>query len=158
MAYVVPRRNGTWEVRESTATKAGPRSRTLATFRTLSPEVIDLARARSRKPITLADVRSAALRAGAPLATSAPDRAARDLLTSLASGERPRPVLRRLLAAMLGNEDERISDTARAATSWVAATPEARGEALRDLLLLADRLPQRHRPGRRFPRIESSPA
>lgn len=49
-----------------------------------------------------------------------------------------------------------VSDAARAAGAWAAATPAERGVALCDLLLLADALPA-PRAGRtdRFPRIDS---
>jgi hypothetical protein len=159
MAYVVARRSGTWELRESRMSSAGPRSHTLATFRTLTPEVIDRARARASKPLSPEDLRRAAARAGAPVNASAPDRAAGELLADLAAGRGPRPVLKRLLIAALQDERGEASDSARSAAEWIAATSRQRGEALRDLLLLADRLP----PGRaamrpRFPRIESKPA
>ena len=49
--YAIPRRNGSWELREAVATPSGPRSRTLASFRALTPEVIEHARARSTKPL-----------------------------------------------------------------------------------------------------------
>lgn len=140
------------------STKAGPRSRTLASFRALSPEVIEKAQMRAAKPLVPAELRRVAVRAGAPLASSEPDRSARSLLASLATGGRPRPVLRRLLVAHLGVDGEPASDNAKAAGGWATATLEERGETLRDLLLLADRLPQRHRSDRRFPRIESSAA
>jgi hypothetical protein len=63
-----------------------------------------------------------------------------------------------VLAAL---QDERggTSDSARSAAGWIAATSRQRGEALRDLLLLADRLPRGRAAERpRFPRIESKPA
>jgi hypothetical protein len=70
---------------------------------------------------------------------------------------------RLLLAALEGDREttnaERPSDSARAAASWLTATPQRRGETLRDLLLLADRLPaSRASASRRFPRMESTPA
>jgi hypothetical protein len=50
------------------------------------------------------------------------------------------------------------ADNAKAAAAWITATPHRRGEALRDLLLLVDRLPSGHRREReRFPRIQSHP-
>ncbi|HEV3070385.1 MAG TPA: hypothetical protein VGY76_03045 [Solirubrobacteraceae bacterium] len=145
MAYVVPHRSGTWEIRESNATPAGPRSRTLASFRTLTPEVLAWAQARSTKTLDLAGLRDAAARAGAPIAVDAADGAAVELLSELASGHAPRPVLRRLLLSALrgdpGRSDPGGSSNARAAAMWITATPWERGEALRDLLTLTDRLP-----------------
>jgi L-amino acid N-acyltransferase YncA len=156
MPYIVPRRNGSWEARESTTTREGPRSRTLATFRSLTPDVVELVRERASKPLAPEEVHAAAARAGAPIAKAAHERAARDLLVELAAGRQPRPVLRRLLLAELGGEARGVSDSARSAVSWIGATLEQRGETLRDLLALTDKLPSRPRPALRFPRIDSA--
>ncbi len=159
MAYVVARRSGTWEVRESRSTTAGPRSRTLATFRTLTPEVLALARTRAFTPFDPHELRKAALRAGAPVASSDADRDAGELLAELAGGRRPRPVLVRLLRDALQPGSATLSDSAHAAARWATATSQQRGETLRDLLLLADRLPPARRaPQQRFPRLRSTPA
>lgn len=50
------------------------------------------------------------------------------------------------------------SDAARAAATWKGATPEERGRALVNLLLLADALPSGQRRGKplRFPRLDST--
>jgi hypothetical protein len=158
MAYVVARPGGAWEIRESRTTPAGPRGRTLATFRTLTHEVVEHARERSSRPLREQKLREIALRAGAPVAARRPNQAAGELLAELAGGSRPRPVLGRLLVdAIDPSAAERVSDSARAAARWVAASPAQRGETLRDLLLLTDRLPAaRAAPPRRFPRIESA--
>lgn len=155
MAYIVARRSGAWDVRETRTSAAGPRSHTLATFRILTPEIIERAKARSSKPLSPDDLRRAALRVGAPVAAPACNRAAGELLADLAAGRAPRPALKRLLLTALQGEPNELSDAAR----WIAATSRERGEALRDLLLLADRLPARSAANRpRFPRIESKPA
>lgn len=172
MAYVVARPAGAWEIRESHATPAGPRARTLATFKTLTPEVIEHAQGRAASPLNGDLIRQRARRAGAPVAASQPDRAAGELLAQLTGGQRPRPALQRLLIDALqgsrGGSPDRArdaaepggpSDSARAAGAWIAASPQSRGEALRDLLLLADRLPSPRRPaGARFPRLQSTAA
>lgn len=159
MAYVVSRRSGTWELRESRATKRGPRSRTLASFRTLTPEVVEHAVRRSDGSLSEADIYRAASRAGAPVARAAPDAAAAELLRELTAGRQPSPALRRLLLDALARAGDGPSDAERAAARWIAATADERGEALKDLLLLADRLPAatRSSPPTRFPRIRSSP-
>jgi hypothetical protein len=158
MAYVVPRTGGTWELRESRVTARGPRSYTLAGFRVLTPEVLERAKERASGAVDAEDLRRAAVRAGAPVALSTPDRAAGELLTELAHGRRPRGALRRLLLAALEDEHAGSSaDSARSAGAWVATTPAQRGEALRDLLLLSDRLPAGRGRGRlRFPRIHTT--
>jgi hypothetical protein len=159
MAYVVARKTGAWEIRESHSTDAGPRSRTLASFRSLTPEAIERAQARSARHLDASELRKAARRAGAPVATPASDRAAGELLAELAVGRRPRPSLGRLLAKALSADGAQPTDNAEAAAAWVAASPERRGETLRDLLLLVDHLPRARTPERaRFPRIASRPA
>jgi hypothetical protein len=154
MTFIVATKKGTFEIRESRGTPAGPRSRTLASFRELTDETIEKARARAAKPPSAEELREAALRAGAPIAPPAVDRAARELLGRLAKGQRPDPMLRRLLLDALANEDRSdrpsdsgatVSDSARSASEWVGATPAERGAALEDLLLLADALPLRRR-------------
>jgi hypothetical protein len=154
MAFIVPRKNGAWEIRETRSTPAGPRSTTLAGFRELDDEVIERTRSRSSKPLDAADLRRLALRAGAPVAEPLVDTAARQLLGELSAGSRPRRGLRRLLADAIDGSDGGLSDAARAAQEWVAATPEKRGKALRELLLLGDALPKRRRPDHiEFPRF-----
>jgi hypothetical protein len=154
MAFIVPTKKGTFEIRESRSTPAGPRSRTLATFRELTDETIAKAQERAVKSPSADELREAALRAGAPIASPAIDRASRELLGRLAKGERPDPMLRHLLLDALTNEDRdgrptdpttAVSDSARSASEWVGATPAERGAALEDLLLLADALPLRRR-------------
>lgn len=156
MAFVLDRGGGTWEIRESHTTAAGPRSRTLATFRTLTPETILHAQARSSKDLDASQLRQAARRAGAPVAAPPSDRSAGDLLTQLAEGQRPRPLLARLLAQALSVDGGQPTDNLQAAAAWITATSERRGETLRDLLLLSDYLPHTGtREHRRFPRIAS---
>lgn len=166
MAFVVPTRKGSFEIRESRSTPAGPRSRTLATFRELSDETIEKARSRAAKPPTADELREAALRAGAPISPSPIDQAARDLLGKLAKGQRPDPMLKHLLLDALVDEDRSdrptdpdaaVSDAARSVSEWVGASAKERGDALEDLLLLADALPLRRRPETiGFPRLEAT--
>lgn len=67
MAYVVPRHNGRFEVRESVHTPRGPRARTLAGFRVLTDEVLAAARRRATRMFDLDVVLDSAKRAGAPV-------------------------------------------------------------------------------------------
>lgn len=156
MAYIVRRPRG-WELRESVSTKSGPRSRTLASFRTLTPEVVEHARGRATGEVSAAELRAAARRAGARVAGSTADATATTLLRELAHGRRPRAAVHRLLRDALSDPEEPPTDSERAMSEWIGATLEQRGATLWDLLLLGDELPKRKRPDRlRFPRIESS--
>ncbi|ADB53346.1 hypothetical protein [Conexibacter woesei] len=160
MAFVVARPHGRWEARESFTTASGPRSRTLASFDVLTEEVAAHASARSSRGATPAEVRAAARKAGAPVAPHAADRAASDLLDAIARGDLPRPALRRVLVdALAGEVVAPPTDSELAAAAWVDRTPRERADALHDLLLLADHLPEpRRRTARRFPRLASGPA
>jgi len=163
MTYVVARPGERWEARESRTTPAGPRSRTLATFKTLTPEILERVKARSSTSVDPGELRRDALRAGAPVVGAHADRLAGELLAELVAGARPRPVLRALLLDALEERRPKLSrpsDNARAAARWVAATQARRGETLRDLLLLADHLPPRRRRSGapRFPRVRSTAA
>jgi hypothetical protein len=164
MAFVVPTRKDSYEIRESRNTDKGPRSRTLASFRELTDEVIEKARAKAAKPPSAEELRRAARRAGAPVAREPIEQAARELITELARGNRLDPTLRQILLEMLQKgyrEDVATSpegEAARAMALWMAATPDERGRALFDLLLLADALPSGGRRGKplRFPRLDST--
>lgn len=166
MAYVVATHPGRFEVRESKVTEKGPRSRTLATFRELTDEVVERVQATADKPPTAEELKKAALKAGAPIQDSELDEAAKKALRRIASGDRPRPLLRRLLLDALNGEDDGnqpssstnpVSDAARTASEWIGAAPEERAQALQDLLELADALPIRPRPHEiGFPRLKSA--
>ena len=157
MAFIVPRKNETWEIRESRTTASGPRSRTLATFRELTDDVLARAQERAARPLNDDDLRRAALRVGAPVAVPPVDQAAQQLLGELSRGRKPRRGLQRLLASSVDNRDIGLSDAARAVQAWIGASPKQRGDTLRELLLLADALPQRRRPDRiNFPRFNTA--
>jgi len=157
MAFVTSSKRGHFEIRESRSTPAGPRSRTLASFKELDAETIEKARARAESPLDPEQLRRAALRAGAPVAGGDADRVSRELLAQLARGNEPSPMLRRLLLdALESPQREPVSDAARAASEWADATAGERGETLVDLLRLADAVPLRRRPATSdFPRLAS---
>jgi hypothetical protein len=168
MAFVISTKKGLFEIRESHATPKGPRSRTLASFTELNEKTIERARGRAAKTLTAEELREAALRAGAPVAPEPVDRAARDLLGRLAKGQRPDPMLRRLLLDALETEERgnrpsdpsaAVSDAARSASEWIGTSPGERGDALVDLLSLVDALPLRRRPEAiGFPRLGPAPS
>jgi hypothetical protein len=173
MAYVVRSKGGRFEVRESRSTEAGPRSRTLASFTEFGDKVIEKALARAEKPLDAAKLREAAARAGAPVAGTPLDDAARETLRRVASGERLDPMLRTLLANALVHAEPSVraavegaapapprppvSDAARSASEWIGAGLAERGKVLGDLLELGDALPLRRRPDEiGFPRLKSA--
>ncbi|MGN6557176.1 MAG: hypothetical protein ACTHLH_04090 [Solirubrobacterales bacterium] len=166
MAYVVATKPGRFEVRESVSTPKGPRSRTLASFREMTIETVDRVQANSEKPPTAAELTRLALRAGAPVRGSELDEAASETLRRIASGEQPDPKLRRLLLDALSSQSGTeqppesnglVSDAARAASQWIGVGAEDRGNALRELLELADALPIRLRPHEiGFPHLRST--
>lgn len=77
MAYVVARRGGRFEIRESLHTSKGPRARTLAGFGVLTDEILQAAARRAQRPFEQESVIGSARRAGARvrIATSGADRA-----------------------------------------------------------------------------------
>ena len=148
MAYVVARPGRRYEVRESATTPRGPRSRTLATFVTLDDDVLARARERAGGELDTDALLRSARKVGAPVSvgTSAADAAARALLAELHAGRTPTGILATALEDALATARESrrrrtLPDPVRAAMAWAGATLAERGEALRDLLLLADRLP-----------------
>jgi hypothetical protein len=64
MAYVVARRNGRFEIRESLHTANGPRSRTLAGFSVLTDDVLSAAARRAQRPFDSDAVLRSGRRAG----------------------------------------------------------------------------------------------
>ncbi|HUC37207.1 MAG TPA: hypothetical protein VMR97_08795 [Acidimicrobiales bacterium] len=152
MAYVVRRPRGRFEIRESTTTPAGPRTRSLATFRALNEEVLEDASRRARAPLDRKRLRVLAERLGAPVEGSPADRAARSLLVELASGRRPRPGLSRLVVDALTTSGPGPEPSSRdSIIEWLGASARRRGETLRDLLDLTDHLPARSDVELRYP-------
>lgn len=77
MAYVVPRRGGRFEIRESFHTSKGPRSRTLTGFSVLTEDILTAAARRAQRPFDTEAVIRSGRRAGArvQVATSGASRA-----------------------------------------------------------------------------------
>jgi len=99
---------------------------------------------------------------GAPVARPPAEQAARELIAELARGRRLDPALHQILSELLdrglreSEEPSPAGEAARSVAIWMAATPEEKGKALVDLLLLADALPSSGRKGKplRFPRLD----
>jgi len=159
MAYVVRRGDRGYELRESRSTPAGPRSRTLATFRVLSDEVVTRAVARADRPLDEARLRALAAAAGAPVGGSVVDAAARTVLDEAAAGRPPSPVLRARLVDALqhGRAYQPAATHAGGPADWAQASLADRGEALKQLLDLAARLPRRPAGPLAFPPLSRPP-
>ena len=155
MASVVSNRRGGWEIRESIATPKGPRSKTLATFRSLNDEILERAAERAGRPFDREGVIRIARRVGAEVAVATEERSARTLITQLARGDKISPGLAGALVGYLERSNPpKLSPEAMQAAEWAGVSPADRGRALHDLLLLADALPQ-GRAGKslKFPRM-----
>lgn len=154
MAYAVPKPGERFELRESAWTPKGPRSRTLATFTHLTPEVVEQALTRSHDVTTRGELLAAARRAGAPVPRPAADDAAVRLLDAIEDGGVLSPAVERVLRDRLsvgrrqGSAARAATDSERSAATWLGRSLTDRGEALRQLLLLADRLPSPKRSER----------
>ena len=156
MAFLVARKDGRFEIRESIATESGPRARTLASFRELDDEVLDRAAANARRAFDRRAIEARAWQLAVPRNANGASRAARALIGELRHGRFPAPSLARLLRDELPTELRPTPDTIEQAYEWIGRSDSQRGLALRDLLNLADALPQRERPPRSsFPRIRS---
>lgn len=73
MAYVVARKGGRFEIRESLHTSKGPRARTLAGFRILTNDVLLDAAQRAQRPFDPQAVIGSGRRAGAQVQVAIPD-------------------------------------------------------------------------------------
>lgn len=157
MAFLVARKNGRFEIRESVATAVGPRARTLASFRELDDDVLDRAAANARGRFDRAVIAARAAELAVPRRADSASRRARELIGDLRHGRRPAPGLITLLRAELPQSVAPIPDTIEQAYEWIGRSDAERGATLRDLLQLADAFPQRPRPDHSsFPRIRSA--
>ena len=145
-----------YEIRESVSTPAGPRARTLASFRVLTSSVMADAASRARRPFDAAKVRARATALGAPQRSHEAAASASALLAQLRSGERLPPALATELRRALPRGTGARPDSLESAVEWIGVDDAARGRALRDLLDVASRIPPRARSARSaFPRLSS---
>jgi len=169
MTYVVARADGgsnrgpngggakRYEVRESISTPAGPRARTLATFRVLTASVLSEAAAKARRPFDAAKVRARAAALGAPQRSYDAAASASTLLAQLRGGEPLPPALVAELRRALPRRSSSVPDSLESAIEWIGVDDATRGRALRDLLDLASRIPARPRSAASsFPRVSTT--
>jgi hypothetical protein len=158
MAFIVAKKDGSWEARESVRTESGPRSKTLASFREISPEVIRQITDRASKPVDIDDLRRRAARAGVPTATEV-DRLAARTAREIALAGRPSRNYSILLADAL-REESKLPHHLDRMKLWAGATLAERADVLVDLLRASGAFPpidrERDRQRPRFPRINSN--
>jgi hypothetical protein len=146
-----------YEIRESLSTPAGPRARTLATFRVLTSGVIAEAASRARRPFDAAKVRARAAALGAPQRSNDAAASATTLVAQLRNGEPLPPALVSELHRALPPVPAHVPDTLESAVEWIGVDDATRGRTLFDLLDLASHLPSRPRPpASSFPRLSSN--
>ena len=154
----IRKQNDRYEIRECLVTLRGPRQLSLASFRgVLTPEVLDEAESKARKPLERADLVARAGRMGIPVSERRRHPEARGLLAALQRGAGLEPTLVKLLETALGRLDSRpVPDHLVDAAEWIGQPERDRGAALRGLLRTADRI-LRSRPPLRTPRREVFP-
>ena len=150
------------EIRECLATDRGPRQYLLASFRgVLTPELLDRAEARARRPFDRAVVMARARAMGIPVTQRRCFPEARALLGTLQRGAGLDPRLVTLLRAALEPLPAApVPEHLTEAAEWIGQPEAERGRALRGLLRTADRIlrsrgPLPTPPRERFPRFSS---
>jgi transcription initiation factor TFIIIB Brf1 subunit/transcription initiation factor TFIIB len=151
-----------YEIRECLATELGPRQHTLVSFAgALTPELLDEAQERARRPFQREKIEARARAMGIPVSPRRRFPEARALLARLQRGEAPDPMLVELLRSALAPlRSEAVPSHLEDAASWIGQSERERGRALRGLLRTADRIlrsrgPLRTRPREVFPRFSS---
>lgn len=162
MAFLVPRRSGRVEIRESRSTAEGPRARVLASFEgALTPDVLERAAARAARPFDADALVRRARVLGVPVRERSREPEARALLARLRRGDRLDPVLAAALRGAVAKlPAEPVPERLAEVCEWIGASPAERGRALRELLELYGRVAEsrprrRRRERRRFPRFSS---
>ena len=157
MAYVVARRNGRFEVRESQHTPRGPRARSLAGFSVLTGEVLATAARRAIRPFDAGAVIASARRARAPVARTAGavSGAGVESRTDTVSGTGA--IGETSAARETGDSSRRFVEASRRMALSLQPRPPAKptdpGVALIDLLGFADAV-TRSQPARPFEPLE----
>lgn len=161
MATIVKRKDGRFELRESRWTERGPRSRTLAIFRELTPEVLNRADARATKPVDrdslLARAEELGLHMSRLLGPSEPSA----VVGRINSGEVWPTQIRALQQSLDDVEAPHLREHLEAMVQWMGTSDEVRGRTLVDLLRLAQAI-MRHRDRSRreplsFPSLAKCP-
>jgi hypothetical protein len=156
MASLIRRSDGRLELRESVWTPRGPRGRTLAIFRELTPEVLDHAQRRARTPFDAGQVVARAAKQGVHVKRVLGSREDPVVVSRARRGELWPAFAAALRRELDDSGEAELPAHLEAMLDWLGSSDEERGRALVDLLRLADRI-ERGRPHRRgplrFPRL-----
>jgi hypothetical protein len=159
----IRRQGNRFEIRECRDTGDGPRQRILARFdRILTPEVLDRAQARAKRPFDRQALVERARQQGIPSFDLYRSDDARQLIASLREGQPLQPSLVGLLKQALASLDSRpLPPHLDDAAEWLGASEAERGRALRGLLRSASRAVRSRGPLRtpeepRFPRFSTA--
>jgi hypothetical protein len=160
MTTIAKRSDGRFEIRESRWTDKGPRSRTLAIFRELTPEVLDHAQRRAERPIDRNEVVTRAMRLGLHVKRILGSGAAAALIAKAESGSLWPTHARAVQEAVAELDSLPLPDHLESMIRWMGADDEFRGRTLVDLLgfthaVVRHRAPMRTGP-LRFPRLPSA--
>lgn len=161
----IRRQRDVYEIRECVVTERGPRQRSLARFREiLTPEVLDEAAGRARRPFDRRRLAERARELGIPVSEERRSQEARSLLAQLRAGRALDPTLVTLLReALAALPAEPVPEHLADVVEWMGRSETARGKALRGLLRTGSRIARSRGPLRepeppRFPRFSSEAA
>jgi hypothetical protein len=160
MTTLVRRSDGRFELRESRWTKQGPRARTLAIFRELTPEVFDHADARAGRPVNREAIIARAHEIGLHVKRVLGSDDAPALVSRAESGTLWPTHARAVQEAIRGLDPPPLPDHLEAMIQWMGADDSLRARTLVDLLGLAHAIVLHREPLRRgplrFPRLPSA--
>lgn len=158
----IRRQGQIYEIRECRMTERGPRQFALARFRTvLTPEALEEAARRARRPFDPRQVVAAARARGIAVTPYRRNAAARRLLADLRAGHPLEPSLvAQLRRALDGMPECTLPEHLSDAADWIGRSEAARGKALRGLLRTAGRTlrsrgAKRTLPQKAFPHFSS---
>lgn len=148
MAYLVARPDGRYEIRESRRGKSGPIARSLSTFKILDRSSLDRARANCRGKFDQDQIVKRAKELGVPtqLVGDATELAL-NLVAEIRSGAALAPGVAAVVREALPETPAIDPGIAEAVAEWAGRSDRDRGDALLELMLLAEQYPDAERKG-----------
>ncbi len=157
MATIIARTDGRYEIRESVTTPRGPRSRTLAIFRELTPEVLDHAATRARDPLDRDEIVARAAELGLHVKRIAGDVDTAEFVRRVRSGTSWPTHVRAVQTATGSVRTEPLPGHLEPMVDWMGVDDETRSRTLVDLLGLADAIMQHRENARARERLRFPP-